>query len=214
MGAQSDGKARIMNEADPVRVELETALRRDLNVLPVLLDGASMPDPGDLPESIRDFAYRNAVEVESGRDFNVHIDRLIRAIEQLLGVKAKVEPPPVSPLLSQAPPATRKTRPKLWATALLGVGALAVAGLLWFGGIPWPTDKEDAPEGLPPFCLELGKVLFHAEPSSPRYSVRNAAVSGPRAFSFLDGTTVQSGTGPLRGRRPATTVASSRPTRI
>ncbi|HET9274085.1 MAG TPA: toll/interleukin-1 receptor domain-containing protein [Methyloceanibacter sp.] len=163
VGAQSDGKARIMNEADPVRVELETALRRDLNVLPVLLDGASMPDPGDLPESIRDFAYRNAVEVESGRDFNVHIDRLIRAIEQLLGVKAKVEPPPVSPLLSQAPPATRKTRPKLWATALLGVGALAVAGLLWFGGIPWPTDKEDAPEGLPPFCLELGKVLFHAE---------------------------------------------------
>ena len=70
-----------------------------------------MPDPGDLPESIRDFAYRNAVEVESGRDFNVHIDRLIRAIEQLLGVKAKVEPPPVSPLMSPVPP-SKQGRPK------------------------------------------------------------------------------------------------------
>jgi hypothetical protein len=35
-----------MNAADPVRVELEAALRRDLIVLPVLLDGASMPGPG------------------------------------------------------------------------------------------------------------------------------------------------------------------------
>ena len=50
VGAQQDGKTRITNAADPVRVELETALRRDLNVLPVLLEGTSMPDPGDLPE--------------------------------------------------------------------------------------------------------------------------------------------------------------------
>jgi len=54
-----------MNEADPVWVELETALKRDIKVLPVLLDGTSMPDTAELPEGIKDFAYRNALEVES-----------------------------------------------------------------------------------------------------------------------------------------------------
>jgi len=93
-----------MNEADPVRVELDTALRRDITILPVLLDGTSMPDPAELPENIRDFAYRNALEVESGRDFNVHIERLIRAIEQILGVKAKAPQGSVSPLLGPVPP--------------------------------------------------------------------------------------------------------------
>ena len=67
LGPQAGGKLRIMNDADPVRVELETALKRNVTVLPVLLDGTSMPDPADLPEGIRDFAYRNAIEVESGR---------------------------------------------------------------------------------------------------------------------------------------------------
>ena len=49
-----------------MRVELETALKRNITVLPVLLDGTSMPDPANLPEGIRDFAYRNAIEVEFG----------------------------------------------------------------------------------------------------------------------------------------------------
>jgi hypothetical protein len=60
LGPQAGGKLRIMNDADPVRVELETALKRNITVLPVLLDGTSMPDPADLPEGIRD-AYRNAI---------------------------------------------------------------------------------------------------------------------------------------------------------
>ena len=67
LGPQAGGKLRIMNDADPVGVELETALKRNITVLPVLLDGTSMPDPADLPEGIRDFAYRNAIEVDSGR---------------------------------------------------------------------------------------------------------------------------------------------------
>jgi hypothetical protein len=49
-----------------VRVELETALKREIKVLPVLLDGTSMPDAAELPEGIKDFAYRNALEVDPG----------------------------------------------------------------------------------------------------------------------------------------------------
>jgi hypothetical protein len=88
VGSRERGKLRIMHEADPVRVEIETALKQDVPILPVLLDEAQMPEPEQLPDSIKDFAYRNATGVESGRDFDVHIERLIRAVEQILGPKA------------------------------------------------------------------------------------------------------------------------------
>jgi len=68
-----------------VRVEIETALRKDKALIPVLVSRAVMPHPGVLPDSLRDFVYRNAVQVDSGQDFDVHVGRLIRAIERLLG---------------------------------------------------------------------------------------------------------------------------------
>ena len=81
-----------------------------------------MPDPADLPEASRDFAYRNAIEVESGRDFNMHIERLIRAMEQILGIKAKVAPAGVSTLLGPAASARKRLRP-----LVLGLAGLLVA---------------------------------------------------------------------------------------
>jgi len=76
---------RLASPADPVRVEIETALRKDKALIPVLVSRAVMPHPGVLPDSLRDFVYRNAVQVDSGQDFEVHVGRLIRAIERLLG---------------------------------------------------------------------------------------------------------------------------------
>jgi hypothetical protein len=167
LGPQEGGKLRIMNAADPVRVELETALRRDITVLPVLLEGASMPDPAELPESMRDFAYRNALEVESGRDFNVHIDRLIRAIEQSLGIKAKMPRGKVSPLLEPVPPAK-----KGWAKPLaLGVAGLIIAAGLGTAVWYWLAhDKEElvGPGGraVPQaFCDDLKRVVAAAGPN-------------------------------------------------
>ena len=90
--AGGEGKdAKITREADSVRVEIETALKQNITGPPVLLDAARMPEPSELPESIREFAYRNAAEVESGRDFDIHVDRLIKAVEQILGSKAAPE---------------------------------------------------------------------------------------------------------------------------
>jgi len=72
---------RLASPADPVRVEIETALRKEKPLIPVLVSHAGMPDPEVLPDSLRDFAYRNAVQVDGGQDFDVHVSRLIRAIE-------------------------------------------------------------------------------------------------------------------------------------
>jgi hypothetical protein len=77
-------QSRITNPADPVRFEIETALHKQKPLIPVLVSHAVMPSPEQLPESLRDFAYRNAVQVDSGQDFEHHIGRLTRAMEQIL----------------------------------------------------------------------------------------------------------------------------------
>ena len=43
-----------------------------------------MPQPSQLPENIREFAYRNAVQIDSGRDFDHHMNGLIRATDKIL----------------------------------------------------------------------------------------------------------------------------------
>jgi hypothetical protein len=53
LGLQKDGSRRIDQESDSVRIEIETAIRRDTNVIPVLVQGAEMPSPTTLPESIK-----------------------------------------------------------------------------------------------------------------------------------------------------------------
>ena len=87
MGRQWTGSEgaphRIEDATDPVRVEVQTALERGVPVIPVLVEGAVMPDPAALPEPLRPLAYRNACEVASGRDFHAHVDRLIRSMDRM-----------------------------------------------------------------------------------------------------------------------------------
>jgi TIR domain len=92
LGKSADGRTRIQDEADPVRVEIEAALRQGLAVIPVLVDNAIMPGAADLPESIRDFAYINAAPIDTGRDFRQHMERLTRSIDGIVGTdKAAME---------------------------------------------------------------------------------------------------------------------------
>jgi hypothetical protein len=58
------GGRRLFDSRDWVRHEVETALRRrDVQVLPVLVAGAEMPAPEDLPESLRTLPDLNAIDL-------------------------------------------------------------------------------------------------------------------------------------------------------
>jgi hypothetical protein len=92
MGGGQYGQSRIGSESDYVRVEVEAALDRHIPVIPLLVGGADMPEPSQLPESIREFAYRNAVEVDSGRDFDHHMNGLIRAMDEVLLSAMPIKP--------------------------------------------------------------------------------------------------------------------------
>lgn len=77
-------KFRIDDPDDFVRVELEKAFQHGVRVLPVLVDDAHMPPSSLLPESLRRLASINAPSVSSGRDFAVHVDRMIKAVDTIL----------------------------------------------------------------------------------------------------------------------------------
>jgi ankyrin repeat protein len=57
------GGWRLAKDDDLVRVEIATALDRGIRVIPVLLQGATMPRAEDLPSSLSKLAHRNAVEI-------------------------------------------------------------------------------------------------------------------------------------------------------
>jgi len=61
--ALPSGVRRLDSETDLVRIEIETALRSNARVIPVLLDDAAMPSEADLPVSIRAISKRNAVQI-------------------------------------------------------------------------------------------------------------------------------------------------------
>ena len=87
---------RIDDARDWVRIEVEAALKRGLPVIPVLIDHTRMPSEADLPPSLARLARRNALSVDQGRDFHVHVDRLIRGIE-LLSASDLVQGPKAKP---------------------------------------------------------------------------------------------------------------------
>jgi TIR domain len=87
IGQQANGAARIHDKLDPVRVEIQTALRQRILVIPVLVDGGRMPSADDLPRNIKEFSFRNAMRVDSGVDFPLHMERLMTFVDQALGIE-------------------------------------------------------------------------------------------------------------------------------
>src|SRR5215831_4324805 len=71
-----DGRRRIDDPNDYVHIEIVTALTRRIPVIPVLVENTTMPQPADLPDPLRDLAFRNGTPVRSDPDFHHDIDRL------------------------------------------------------------------------------------------------------------------------------------------
>jgi tetratricopeptide (TPR) repeat protein len=89
LASDEEGKRRLDNTEDFVRLEISTALKRSIGVIPVFVDGASMPPAHQLPYDLKLLARRNALEVSHNR-FNADFGRLVAAIEKVLG-KAEAE---------------------------------------------------------------------------------------------------------------------------
>jgi hypothetical protein len=90
---QADGRRRLEDPEDFVRLELGIALARDIRVIPVLVDGAAMPPASELPDELKPLARRNAIELGHVH-FNSDIERLVQVLERVL---AQAASPGVAP---------------------------------------------------------------------------------------------------------------------
>ncbi|MGC2503670.1 MAG: TIR domain-containing protein [Silvibacterium sp.] len=79
----SGGGRRLDDPNDFVRIELASALRRDIPVVPVLVRGAKMPHVEQLPDDLKELAYRNAVELSHAR-WRSDVQVLLQALQPYL----------------------------------------------------------------------------------------------------------------------------------
>jgi TIR domain-containing protein len=81
--ADQEGRRRLDNPADFVRLEIETALTRKVRVIPILIDGARLPRAEELPASMAGLVRRQTLELNPSR-FNFEVGRLMRILDTTL----------------------------------------------------------------------------------------------------------------------------------
>jgi hypothetical protein len=81
LNAHGEGRScRLDDPKDFVRSEIAAALQRKIRVIPVLHDGASIPKVEQLPEDIKELAFRNGLEIRHP-SFQDDMSRLIRELK-------------------------------------------------------------------------------------------------------------------------------------
>jgi hypothetical protein len=139
------------------------------------VDGATMPGVDDLPESIRLLADRNAAEVDVGRDFRIHVDRIVRSLDKALGTSetapdatSAARKPSDPTIESGAPPTARST------------------GWSWKSAEGNRTYDDEAPASIRPPAGQGAAPRFSLAERLERISERHQTVN-LTVFAFVGG---------------------------
>lgn len=122
---------RLHSATDFVRLELRTALIRNVRVVPVLVCGASLPTEAELPEDCKGLVRRQAFELRDSR-WQADTQALCEALNKAFVGTASVKGP-------RSPSAKRWQA--LAAIVVLGVGASIIRS--------WQSCAEKAPLAAP-----------------------------------------------------------------
>lgn len=82
--ADDQGRRRLDDPSDFVRLELESAMRQGVRIVPILVDDATMPSGADLPTSIRDLSRQNALSVSNLR-WRSDLQDVVRLLDSIDG---------------------------------------------------------------------------------------------------------------------------------
>lgn len=163
-----EGRRRLDRPDDWVRQETAVALRRNILILPVLVDGAAMPSEEDLPEDIRPLARRQASEISDTR-WTYDVSQIIGILEPK---RARIAP-----------------KHAAWAAGAALVVAAGVAGLYGLGGdggqenvltppSPTPTPSDRAPANPAPAATPADLTGFWRDDDGVLYKVVTAPGGG------------------------------------
>ena len=120
------GSRRLDDPADFVRLETASALKRNIPVVPVLVQGARIPRAEDLPEDLKELAFRNSVELT-----HVRWDSDVQVLVKALRPYVQPTQEPTGPAPGSAPSVSTPTRSgltKIMAALSVGVLVLVLGG--------------------------------------------------------------------------------------
>lgn len=133
-----DGTRRLDNPDDYVRLEIASALKRGIPVIPVLVHEAHMPALEQLPDDLKDLRYRNSVELTHAR-WSSDVALFITALKSYVDTRAANPEAPVHATVPVQLPARQETPSapvaKSRAPLFVGIGIAAVAvfaGIIFF----------------------------------------------------------------------------------
>ena len=149
----SSGGRRLDDPNDFVRLEIASALARKIAVIPVLVHDAKMPRPEDLPDNLKDLAFRNSVEITHTR-WNSDVKLLTDALQRYVAPSAPDDTKPVHATVGvQLPPPSppaeklRSSRPSsvplVLGIVVAVIMALGIVGFLVFR--PHPVAVSPGP---------------------------------------------------------------------
>ncbi|MDJ0703482.1 MAG: toll/interleukin-1 receptor domain-containing protein [Leptolyngbyaceae cyanobacterium MO_188.B28] len=158
----ADGKRRLESPEDFVRIEIESALRRKIPVIPLFVNNAAMPNKAELPGELKALPDWQSMVIRHDPDFRRDVKKLIQGIESIMGQSQSPQARPVSPAKgiesimgqSQSPQARpvspvspprssgsrQRNRPKTraipWLRLAIVLGLYGFQGWFWALGAP------------------------------------------------------------------------------
>ncbi|MFA5242589.1 MAG: TIR domain-containing protein [Sulfuricella sp.] len=153
----ASGKRRLDDPKDFIRLETATALRRDIRVIPVLVQDAAMPGDGDLPDDLKKLARRQATEI-SDTHWDTDTGQLVETLTKLLHEELKPAQSGAvamahAPLMAGEKPAIHTPVPSgmgknkfTWIISAIMALAVVLGGLLYF----MPSYRDEAVVISPP----------------------------------------------------------------
>jgi hypothetical protein len=144
----ASGKRRIDDPDDFVRIEIETALRGNKTIMPVLVRSAKLPQAESLPEPLRPMVRRQATSISHER-FRSDVQNLVRHVIEALDAARRA--------------GQINTAPETVATSYLSSGRAALRTVFVFaliGALATTTGATiDWSTGGPDFSASLGESM-------------------------------------------------------
>ncbi len=142
------GRRRLDGPGDFVRLEIEAALRRNIPIIPLLFESATMPSMTELPASLAPLARRQALEMSDTR-WRADVDQLITDLERLVRTETSDPPAVVGGERRRARSLVRSRRslPMRGRLALIaGATVLVLLGMAVV--LSWDNDYLHEPKGV------------------------------------------------------------------
>ncbi|MGH9611698.1 MAG: PASTA domain-containing protein [Bryobacteraceae bacterium] len=175
----ASGQRRLDDSDDFVRLETVAALQRDIPVIPVLVQGASAPKSDQLPNDLKELAYRNAIEITHPR-WDSDVQLLIKALRPYA---SKTSPRAGKPDRQTAGTISGEVTPdrNKWSgarsMALIAIILVAIVGAAIY---LWPARKIGVPD-LRGKALDSAREVLGAEHlvlGTPQEKEDNSATPG------------------------------------